>query len=96
MNDKDKLAFEKWMAFEDRHDGVFGNNNNFTRDSWIAEKTWQAACEYRQTEIDELLAENAKLRPIVNCLAAAEATAVGATQIYINCARQVLKELEEK
>lgn len=54
MNEKDKEAFEKWMAFEDRHDGVFGNNNNFTRDSWIAERAWQAACEYKQKEIDDL------------------------------------------
>lgn len=54
MNDQDKEAFEKWVESEDRHDGVFGNNNNFTRDSWIAEMTWQAACEYKQKEIDKL------------------------------------------
>lgn len=55
MNDKDKEAFEKWMESEDRHDGVFGNNNNFTRDEWVADKAWQAACEYKQKEIDELI-----------------------------------------
>jgi hypothetical protein len=36
-------GFKEWMKSEDRHDGVFGNNNNFSRDEWIAENTWQAA-----------------------------------------------------
>ena len=47
MNAQDKKAFEHWVSVEDKHDGVFGNNNNFTRDEWIAKKTWAAACEYK-------------------------------------------------
>jgi hypothetical protein len=41
------------VASEDKHEGVFSNNNNFTRDYWIAEKTWQAACEYKDEELIE-------------------------------------------
>lgn len=88
MTDKDKEAFKKWMQYEDRHDGVFGNNNNFTRDEWIADKAWQAACEYKQKEIDELQAENAKLRLVVDHYA--QADDVGAY------ARIILRELEKK
>ena len=54
VSDQDNEAFEEWMKKEDRHDGVFGNINNFLRDEWIAEKTWQAACEYKQKEIERL------------------------------------------
>lgn len=82
MNDKDKEAFKKWMQYEDRHDGVFGNNNNFTRDEWIADKAWQAACEYKQEEYLNLMeamtqtsqynfklqAENAKLKKFISVL----------------------------
>ena len=53
MNDKE--AFEKWMKDEDRHDGVFGNNNNFTRDEWIADKAWQAACAYKKEEYSNIM-----------------------------------------
>lgn len=48
-----------------------------------------------EKEIQKLEAENSKLKVVVNCLAYADAEAIGATQIYINNARQVLKELEE-
>lgn len=62
MNDKDREAFEKWMKNEDRHDGVFGNNNNFTRDEWVADKAWQAACEYKQKEIQDIISfQNAEI-----------------------------------
>ena len=46
-----------------------------------------------RAELEKLQAENVKLRTIVNCLAHADSSAVGATQIYINNARQLLKEL---
>jgi hypothetical protein len=44
----DEMAFEEWVASEDTcekdgREGYFANNNNFTRDYWIAEKAWQAA-----------------------------------------------------
>ena len=83
MNDKDQEAFEGWVASEDKHEGVFSNNNNFTRDYWIAEKTWQAACEYKDEELIEwkeaarseaeevnrLQAENKKLREALEQIA---------------------------
>jgi hypothetical protein len=66
MNQKDEEAFDKWVESEDKYDGVFSNNNNFTRDYWIAEKTWEAACEYMQAELAHHIfiieAENKKLR----------------------------------
>ena len=81
MNDKDKEAFKKWMKDEDRHDGVFGNNNNFTRDEWVADKAWQAACEYKDSEhnnakkfsdtevlLAKLTIENAKLKKFISVL----------------------------
>jgi uncharacterized protein (UPF0335 family) len=46
--------------------------------------------------IQKLEEENKKLKAIVNCLAHADANAVGATQIYINNARQVLKDIGEE
>jgi hypothetical protein len=52
MDNKDLNAFHQWVSSEDRHEGVFENNNNFTRDYWIAEKTWQAACEYKKAKFD--------------------------------------------
>ena len=54
MDNKDLNAFHQWVSSEDRHEGVFENNNNFTRDYWIAEKTWQAACEYKEIKIRSL------------------------------------------
>jgi hypothetical protein len=56
MTEKDREEFEKFVASEDRDGGTFANNNNFTRDEWIASITWQAACEYKQEEI--VLLEN--------------------------------------
>ena len=107
MNDKDKEAYAIYESTIFQREGYL----------YIAREAWQAACEYKQKEIDELnkavefftsenthyfesleklQAENAKLRAVVNCLASADAEAVGATQIYINNAKRVLKELEEK
>lgn len=45
MNEKDKEAFEKWWdEIRLRGQSTFG----------IVAITWQAACEYKQKEIDEL------------------------------------------
>lgn len=56
-NDKDKEAFEKWWR------------ENMPNPDWLSSdhstdvcKAWEAACEFKQREIDELLAENAKLK----------------------------------
>ena len=69
MNDKDKEAFEKWFKT--------WNRAEFPS---LCMETWQAACEYKQKEIDDkytedityldekikkLQAENAKLRECV-------------------------------
>ena len=79
MNDKDKEAFEKWW---DRAD-YSGNPYNWDKHSFIYFEllnTWQAACEYKQQEIDEykeaarseaqlvneLQAENTALRANIN------------------------------
>lgn len=55
MNEQDLEEFEKWVASEDTRnkngrEGYFANNNNFTRDYWIAEKAWQAALEYERSQ----------------------------------------------
>lgn len=47
MNDKDKEEFENF--WDDNYDEKFPTPDKF-RDSII----WQAACEYKQKEIDEL------------------------------------------
>lgn len=51
MNDKDKEAFEKWykINFSElvKENGIGKIQNDFI-------KAWQAACEYKQKEIDEL------------------------------------------
>jgi hypothetical protein len=53
-------GFEEWVESEDTRmhpdgrEGYFANNNNFTRDHWIAEKAWQAATLSSQKRIKEL------------------------------------------
>jgi hypothetical protein len=53
-------GFEEWVESEDTtmhpsgREGCFANNNNFTRDYWIAEKAWQAATLSSQKRIEEL------------------------------------------
>ena len=51
MNDKDKEAFEKWrLEYISTHTGYFkmiGTDD-------LAQVAWQAACEYKQKEINEL------------------------------------------
>jgi hypothetical protein len=106
MNDKDKEAFEKWLVSENKHEGVFSNNNNFTRDYWIAEKTWQAACEYKDKDLLEwkeaarseanivnvLQAENKKLRDALEYLNTITVLPEKVKPII----REALKELEGK
>ena len=43
MNDKDKEAFEKWFSTWNRAEFP-----------GLCMETWQAACDYKQKEIDEL------------------------------------------
>jgi len=57
MNDKDKEAFNSWLSPRDYHFDMDG-------DCWLnleivsifseMEEAWQAACEYKQKEIDDL------------------------------------------
>ena len=61
-----------------------------------AYETLNAHDEMLIATVDKLKEENKKLKAIVNCLAHADANAVGATQIYINNARQVLKDIGEE
>ena len=44
MNDKDKKEFDKW----------FKNNWQDSDDKDVFTEAWQAACQFKQTEIDEL------------------------------------------
>jgi len=57
MNDKDKEAFDKWIDSDVlSHDETnrFKNMSEQERVVFVTERTWQAACEYKQKEIDEL------------------------------------------
>ena len=63
MNDKDKEAFEKWCTekFNIAPELVEEFKHTFIHKLRHTEEAWQSACEYKQKEIDELEAENAKL-----------------------------------
>ena len=50
MNDKDKEAFNKYICTHDQ--GILQHSDDTDID--VAERAWQAACEYKQKEIDEL------------------------------------------
>lgn len=50
MNDKDKEAFEKWFST--------WNRAEFPS---LCKEAWQAACDYKQKEIDELEAKSSVL-----------------------------------
>ena len=59
MNDKDKEAFDEWFIKTYRYD----YHRLVIPESVNPQKlAWQSACEYKQEEIEELEAENAKLR----------------------------------
>jgi hypothetical protein len=80
MNDKDKEAFEKWF--------------DKVEIKWDLEEAWQAACEYKQKEIDKLQAENAKLEKCIRLFAFPEGRLEHADVERVT--RQVLKELHEE
>ena len=58
MNDKDKEAFEKWLEaqnwYYDSFDNEYYQNGLKISIYGETEEAWQAACEYKQQEIDEL------------------------------------------
>jgi hypothetical protein len=58
LDDHDRRSFEEWVASEgtrekEGREGYFANNNNFTRDYWIAEKAWLAAIQWREEQAAE-------------------------------------------
>ena len=63
MNDQDKEEFEKWCTkkFNIAPELVEEFKHTFIHKLRHTEEAWQSACEYKQKEIDELEAENAKL-----------------------------------
>lgn len=63
MNNKDKEAFKKW--FEDFWGEEYDSYRGVHKFQEIA---YQAACEHKQKEIDELQAENAKLKKFIYTL----------------------------
>lgn len=73
MNDKDKEAFEKaWLDSTVEDYRGLGNGKTsiasiaVTSKRRAAEMLWQAACDYKQKEIEALQAEIAKLKKSLN------------------------------
>jgi len=107
MNDKDREAFDQWFGLlgETHLERVVKLNMG------APSKAWQAACEYKQKEIDsidcyierdekikKLQDENAKLRECVEYILnykRDEYMSMSRGSIF-EVARQALKELEEK
>lgn len=98
MKNEDKEAFDKWH---------YENISNPPTINDLISKAWSDACEYKQKDIDDLLAENAKLRECVEFYAHGYATEIDdSSNAYFDNghirlssgkrARQVLKELEDK
>jgi len=55
ISEEDEEAFGKWVAENsDAQTGVFSDRVTFTKDHWIAKRAWEAACQYKQSEINEL------------------------------------------
>ena len=57
MNDKDKEAYNNWIKNRDYHfdmDGEAWLNKEVVSIFSETKDAWQAACEYKQKEIDEL------------------------------------------
>lgn len=53
MNDKDKEAFEKWIdsdVLSQDESALFKNMSEQERVVFVTERTWQAACEYKDKE----------------------------------------------
>lgn len=74
---------------------VKGNEQKWIEQLKHEYKLYQKHLSGLKADNERLEAENAKLKSIVTCLAYADAEAIGANKIYINNARQVLKELEK-
>lgn len=49
-------GYDEWAIKEDRHDGLFSNANNYTRDEYFARNGWQASALHSA----KLLAEKDK------------------------------------
>lgn len=64
MNDKDKEAFNKYICSHDQ--GILQHSDDTGID--VAERAWQAACEYKQKEVDELLENEETLRNHMNSI----------------------------
>lgn len=64
MNEKDKEAFEKWnndsSSLSSEQVRMFREMNEQERIKFALEQGWQAACEYKQKEIDELEKEQVR------------------------------------
>lgn len=95
MNDKDKEAFDKWFKTTYLKDDL----------DWVAESAWQAACEYKQKELEQKLqdfeADWIKMRDIAEKLQAENEKLMLIAEYYANSdevgayARKILKELEQ-
>ncbi len=62
MNDKDKEAFNKYICSHDQ--GILQHSDDTDID--VAERAWQAACEYKQKEINDILDKEDMLRDYIN------------------------------
>jgi hypothetical protein len=51
-------GFNEWVMSEDRHGGVFENNNSFSRDEWMAERGYQQA---KLSSMKELADKDSKI-----------------------------------
>jgi hypothetical protein len=61
MNDKDKEVFEAWWK-------EYTSNLSDTPTEWDVHDAWQAACEYKQEEIDFLKDRNETNISKVTCI----------------------------
>jgi cysteinyl-tRNA synthetase len=109
MNDKDKEAFEKWYIKTDTIPVINNLTGPRTYNYFTLEQTWQAACEYKQKEIDtlkleydkltdwaaEYKAENKKLREALEFYAEYKNDDPDDDYNY-DVAREALKEVEKK
>ena len=60
MNDKDREALHTWIdndALSPDETALFKGMSDQERVIFAIERTWQAACEYKQKEIDDILGQ---------------------------------------
>jgi hypothetical protein len=96
MNDKDKEAFEWWLentSSTQEEIEAYEAMSEKERVMFCMNYTWQAACEYKQEEINELQAENKKLREALNRIS--EIGYYHDYGIHRDIAMEALKEVEE-